>query len=229
MLEKLTILGYSDEKLTQNVGQYVVQINPEKYAQQYSTQMACKPTLNTGGVTNKFVVQKPQDLSLEFYIDATGVVDAARANGPGGTGRNANTIVQDEIDKFKKVVYSYNGSIHSPNYLRVLWGKLIFDCRLDSMDIEYLLFTPAGVPLRAKLNTKFTQYNSPQKLELSARKNSPDLTHCRTVVAGDTLPLLCFQIYQESKYYVEVARINGLDDFRNLEPGRQILFPPLGD
>jgi hypothetical protein len=49
------------------------------------------------------------------------------------------------------------------------------------------------------------------------------------VVAGDTLPLLCFQIYQESKYYVEVARVNGLDDFRNLEPGRQILFPPLGD
>jgi hypothetical protein len=49
------------------------------------------------------------------------------------------------------------------------------------------------------------------------------------VVAGDTLPLLCFQIYQESKYYVEVARINRLDDFRNLEPGRQILFPPLGD
>jgi|SRR5215472_1385632 len=229
MLEKLTILGYSDEKLTQNVGQYVVQINPEKYAQQYSTQMACKPTLNTGGVTNKFVVQKPQDLSLEFYIDATGVVDAARANGPGGTGRNAFTIVQDEIDKLKKVVYSYNGSIHSPNYLRVLWGKLIFDCRLDSMDIEYLLFTPAGVPLRAKLNTKFTQYNSPQKLELTARKSSPDLTHCRTVVAGDTLPLLCFQIYQESKYYVEIARVNGLDDFRNLEPGRQILFPPLGD
>jgi nucleoid-associated protein YgaU len=223
MLEKLTIAGYSDENLTQSSGQYVVQINPEKYAQQYTTQMACKPTLNTAGVTNKFVVQKPQDLALEFYIDATGVVDAAN----GSTG--AATVVQDELDKFQKVVYSYNGTIHSPNYLRVLWGKLIFDCRLDSMDIEYLLFTPAGVPLRAKLNTKFVQFISPQKLQLSARKSSPDLTHSRTVVAGDTLPLLCFQIYQDSKYYVEVARINGLDDFRNLEPGRQIFFPPLGD
>jgi nucleoid-associated protein YgaU len=222
MLEKLTIIGYSDDQLTANVGQYVVQINPEKYAQQYSTKMACKPTLNTGGVTNKFVVQEPQDLALEFYIDATGVVDAAN-------GSSSATVVQDELDKFMKVVYSYNGTIHSPNYLRVLWGKLTFDCRLDSMDIEYLLFTPAGVPLRAKLNTKFTQYNSPQNLELTARKSSPDLTHSRTVVAGDTLPLLCFQIYKECKYYVEVARINGLNDFRNLEPGRQIFFPPLGD
>jgi nucleoid-associated protein YgaU len=221
-LEKLTILGFSDEKLTQNTGEYVVQINPEKYSQQYSTQMNSKPTLNTGGVTNKFVVQKPQDLSLEFYIDATGVVDAS-------IGPRKTTIVQDEIEKFKKVVYAYNGSIHSPNYLRVLWGKLSFDCRLESIDIEYLLFTPSGVPLRAKVNTKFTQYLSPEKLQLKARKSSPDLTHSRTVVAGDTLPLLCFQIYQDSKYYVEIARVNGLNDFRNLQPGQQIFFPPLGD
>ena len=222
MLEKLTIIGYSDDQLTQQVGQYVVQINPEKYARQYSTKMSCKPTLNTGGVTNKFVVQEPQDLSLEFYIDASGVVDAAN-------GSATPTVVKDEIGKLMDVVYCYNGDIHSPNYLKVLWGNLCFKCRLDSMDIEYLLFTPSGVPLRAKLNTKFTQYNSPQKLELTARKSSPDLTHTRTVVAGDTLPLLCFQIYQESKYYVEVARINSLNDFRNLEPGRQIFFPPLGD
>jgi nucleoid-associated protein YgaU len=222
MLEKLKIIGYSDDQMTQNVGEYAVQINPEKYTQQYATKMSCKPTLNTGGVTNKFVVQEPQDLSLEFYIDATGVVDAANASA-------APTVVKDEICKFMDVVYRYNGNIHSPNYLIVLWGKLSFKCRLESMDIEYLLFSPAGVPLRAKLNTKFVQYNSPQDLELTARKCSPDLTHSRTVVAGDTLPHLCFQIYQDSKYYVEVARVNGLNDFRNLEPGRQIFFPPLGD
>src|SRR5262249_18730740 len=185
MLEKLTIIGYSDDQLTQTVGQYVVQINPEKYGRQYSTKMSCKPTLNTGGVTNKFVVQEPQDLSLEFYIDATGVVDAANAS-------STPTVVKDEIGKIMDVVYCYNRNIHSPNYLKVLWGHLCFKCRLDSMDIEYLLFTPAGVPLRAKLNTKFVQYNSPQELELTARKCSPDLTHSRTVVAGDTLPHLCF-------------------------------------
>ncbi|HET9184006.1 MAG TPA: LysM peptidoglycan-binding domain-containing protein [Candidatus Angelobacter sp.] len=216
MLEKLTIVGYSDEKLTSKVGQFKVQINPETYKQQYSTQMTCSPTVNTAAVTNKFVVQNPQDLSLEFYLDATGVV-------PG------MTDVAGEIERFQSVVYSYNGNIHSQNYLRILWGKLIFDCRLESMDIEYLLFTPAGVPLRAKLNTTFSQYSSPEKAELAARKNSPDLTHRRTVVAGDTLPLLCFHIYKNSKYYVEIARINGLNHFRNLEPGRQIFFPPLGD
>jgi nucleoid-associated protein YgaU len=97
------------------------------------------------------------------------------------------------------------------------------------MDIEYLLFTPKGVPLRCKLTTQFTQYLSAEKLQLKARKSSSDMTHRRTVVAGDTLPLLCFKIYQDSKYYIDVARANRLDSFKNLEPGRQIFFPPLGD
>ncbi len=222
MLEKLKILAYSDENLTQKVGQYTLQINPEKYGQQYSTKFAENETLNTGGVTNKFVVQKPQDLSLEFYLDATGVV-------PQTKGGASVTSVMDELTKLKAVVYSYNGNIHSPNYLRVLWGTLTFDCRLISMDIEYLLFTPRGVPLRAKIAPKFTQYISAQKLELEAKKKSPDLTHYRTVVSGDTLPLMCYRIYQDSTYYIAVAKINGLDNFRHLEPGRQIFFPPLGD
>jgi nucleoid-associated protein YgaU len=55
------------------------------------------------------------------------------------------------------------------------------------------------------------------------------MTHRRTVVAGDTLPLMCFQIYQDSTRYLDVARHNKLNDFRNLEPGQQIFFPPLGD
>ncbi len=222
MLEILKILAYSDDNLTQKVGQYTLQINPEKYSQQYTTKFAENETLNTGGVTNKFVVQKPQDLSLEFYLDATGVV-------PQTKGGASVTSVMDEINKLKAVVYSYNGNIHSPNYLRVLWGTLTFDCRLLSMDIEYLLFTPRGVPLRAKLSPKFTQYLSPEKLELKAKKKSPDLTHYRTVVSGDTLPLMCYRIYQDSTHYIAVAKMNGLDNFRQLEPGRQIFFPPLGD
>lgn len=222
MLEKLQILAYTDENLTQSAGQYSVQINPEKYSQQFAIQYVSSESLTTGGVTTKFVTQKPQDLDLEFYLDATGAV-------PQTSGGTPVTSVSDEIDKIKGVVYSYNGTIHSPNYLRILWGKLKFDCRMESMGIEYTLFSPCGVPLRARLSPKFKQYLSSQKLALEAKNSSPDLTHYRTVAAGDTLPVMCHRIYQDSKYYVDVARVNGLTSFRDLEPGRQILFPPLGD
>jgi nucleoid-associated protein YgaU len=85
------------------------------------------------------------------------------------------------------------------------------------------------VPLRAKLSPKFKQYLSSQKLALESKNSSPDLTHYRTVAAGDSLPLMCHRIYRDSKYYVDVARVNRLVDFRNLEPGQRIFFPPLGD
>lgn len=222
MLEKLQILAYTDENLTQKAGQYSLQINPEKYGQQFSTEFTSSESLTTGGVTTKFVTQQPQDLDLEFYLDATGAVPQTKGGTP-------VTSVSDEIVKFKGVVYSYNGNIHSPNYLRVLWGKLTFDCRMTSMGIEYLLFSPSGVPLRARLSPKFKQYISSQKLALESKNSSPDLTHHRFVAAGDTLPLMCYRIYQDSKYYVEVAKFNGINSFRDLEPGRPIFFPPLGD
>ncbi|MGR9053652.1 MAG: LysM peptidoglycan-binding domain-containing protein, partial [Gammaproteobacteria bacterium] len=57
--------------------------------------------------------------------------------------------------------------------------------------------------------------------------SSPDLTHARMVLAGDTLPLMTERIYGTSKYYLRIAQINGLDDFRNLKPGSMLVFPPL--
>lgn len=222
MLKKLTILAYSDENLKKKIGQYTVQINPEKYGQSFSTEFVKKKTLNSSGTTTKYTGQSPQTLSLELYLDGTGAVR-----------KNANDTevisVPEEIKKLKDLAYKYNGNIHSPNYLQILWGTLSFDCRMTSMEVEYLLFNPSGVPLRAKLSPKFEEYVSQEKLALQARSNSPDLTHYRTVQAGDTLPQMCHRIYEDSKYYVEIARVNGLLDFRNLEPGRQIFFPPLGD
>ena len=222
MLEKLQIKAYSDKNLTDEVKKYSVQINPEKYGQKFTTDFTSNTTMTTAGVTTKFVTHRPQDLELEFYLDATGVVQ------PTG---NANkvTSVTDEIEKFKSVVYSYNGEIHSPNYLRVLWGTLNFECRMTSLGIDYELFSPAGVPLRAKVTPKFQEYLSPQKVALESKNSSPDLTHYRIVSDGDTLPLMCNRIYRDSKYYLDVARVNGLTAFRDLEPGTRIFFPPLGD
>jgi nucleoid-associated protein YgaU len=53
------------------------------------------------------------------------------------------------------------------------------------------------------------------------------LTHSRIVKSGDTLPLLSKEIYGNSAYYLQLAQANNLDDFRNLQPGQEIFFPPL--
>jgi nucleoid-associated protein YgaU len=47
------------------------------------------------------------------------------------------------------------------------------------------------------------------------------------VKSGDTLPLLAKEIYGSSRYYLRLAQVNHIDDFRNLQPGQEIIFPPL--
>jgi nucleoid-associated protein YgaU len=67
-------------------------------------------------------------------------------------------------------------------------------------------------------------------MELAAAKanvQSPDLTHVRVVEEGDTLPLMAKRIYGDSKYYLEVARVNRITSFRKLKTGQRIFFPPI--
>ena len=109
----------------------------------------------------------------------------------------------------------------------VLWGSQIFVGRLTSMKVDATLFKASGEPLRAKLDLEFKSYVSSEEEALRANRSSPDMSHLVEVRAGDTLPLLCYRIYRDSSYYLEVARYNNLTDFRDLEPGRKLHFPPL--
>jgi hypothetical protein len=120
-----------------------------------------------------------------------------------------------------------NGDIHQPNFLTLSWGDYAFSCRLTSLDITYKLFDEAGDPIRAELAARFVKDKSAKTILLEARKSSPDLTHVRVVKSGDTLPLLCKEVYGSSAHYLRVAADNGLDDFRRLVSGQTIFFAPL--
>jgi nucleoid-associated protein YgaU len=109
----------------------------------------------------------------------------------------------------------------------LVWGSWIFNGRLQSLAVQYTLFKPNGDPLRAKLTLTFTSSITEKEAELRADTQSPDLSHRVLVRDGDTLPLLCERIYGDPGYYIEVARFNGLVDFRRLEPGTRLHFPPL--
>jgi nucleoid-associated protein YgaU len=98
---------------------------------------------------------------------------------------------------------------------------------MEALKVNYTLFKPSGEPLRAKMDLTFTAYKSTEEVFREASLESPDLTHLVEVKAGDTLPMLCYQIYKDSSYYLAVARLNQLNNFRQLQPGQLLRFPPL--
>ena len=189
-------------------------MNPNELTIAYEVEYDSAQGAGTTGSRMNFKKMKPGDMSLTFFIDGTG------ANG-------TKADVQEKIQQFQTVT-GYNGNIHRPNYLKVVWGTLqVKRCVLKTASIAYKLFKPDGVPLRAVITAAFADSSDDQTRVAIAQDSSPDLTHVRLVKAGDTLPTLCFGIYGDPSYYLEVAQANGIDVFRNLRPGTRIVFPPL--
>lgn len=215
-LQYLTIVGYKDNALSTKIGAYRALINPDKYTQSIEVHYNEDQGLGTPNASLKYKKTTPPGLNFELLFDATGVLSTGRTD-----------LIAD-INDFKKVACSFNGDIHSPNYLKLIWGKgLTFQCRLTSLSLNYTLFRSDGSPLRARASVSFKEYQSPQQIADNAQIESPDMTHERIIKAGDTLPALTYSIYGDSSHYLKVAAYNKLDNFRYLVPGTKVFFPPL--
>lgn len=213
-LERLLIRAYSDPGFDTLIGSFESYVNPAEIVLSYELEYNSAQGAGTTGSRMEFNKAKPGDLTLSFFLD--------------GTGANGRPIdVQAKIAEFQTVT-GYNGDIHQPNYLKVVWGTLaVKRCVLKSATITYKMFRPNGVPLRATINAVFTDAVSDQQRVAMAQDSSPDLTHVRTLGAGDSLPLLCQQIYGDPHLYLKVARANGLTSLRELPVGTRLRFPPL--
>lgn len=228
-LQKLTIRAYrrSERNRSTHIDDFEAMFNPASYSQKYEIQYGAHQSLGSGGSQQKFTGIKPVTLNLKLILDDTGVHDI------GLSLLSKLDSVTQRVNKFLSLVYHLDGDIHESRYLSVQWGDLAywgdykFDCRLSSVNIAYTSFNKDGTALRAELDVTLVSDQDVAKLRRKENKNSPDLTHSRVVKTGDTLPLLCKEIYGKSSYYLVVAKANNLDNFRSLTPGQTLIFPPL--
>jgi len=215
-LAKLTIKAFKEPTYDTQKDQFEVMFNPQEYSLKYEIESDAAQGIGTSDSEPTFKKIKPQNFSLDFTIDGTGA-----------TGSKVD--VEKKVSKFLDVTYIYKGAEHRPWYLKIHWGSLNFKCILKSTSVKYTLFNNDGKPIRAKINASFQGFTEDQLRVAKEDSNSPDLTHMRTVNEGDTLPLMCYRIYGDSRYYLHVAKANNLVNFRNLKTGQKIFFPPITD
>lgn len=217
-LELMKITGYTDENFQKsfNSSPYTVMINPDSLKWSRSIEYNEKQAPDSSSASQKYKSTPSESLSFDIVIDCVGVVDSKRVD------------LNAEITQLENIVYTYNGSIHRPNFVKVQWGKgIIFKGVLKSFETSYSLFRPDGSPLRAKVSLSFSEYISPDQVAKTDQDKSPDVTHLVPVIEGDTLPGLCQSVWDDSSYYVQVARYNCLNKFRNLKGVDDLLFPPI--
>ncbi|MAT90371.1 MAG: hypothetical protein CMC35_06720 [Flavobacteriaceae bacterium] len=220
-LKKLKVTAYKDDRYSEKVGDgdFDTLLNPETYKFTYKVEYTEAQGQGTSATQPKYVRTPPEDLELDFLFDRTGVLK--------GKSNTSGDGIIDDLETFKRIVFDYSGDEHKPNYLMIGWGTLLFKGTLTEMNIEFKLFGSDGTPLRAVAKTKFKGSVEDNLRVARENNNSPDLTHIRVVKDGDTLPLMTYRIYGDSKYYLQVAQVNNLQNFRKLKAGQKIMFPPI--
>ena len=227
-LAKVKIKGYEDIEHNGSPKIFEAFVNPDEFTVNYSTNIDHTSAPGQTGTAGNFISSAPMELSLKFFIDGT------NAAGPLKNADSATATVAEKIVEFYEAC-GYNPNRHRPRYVEIFWGELhllrfnpeIFHGCLKSVSINYKLFNQNGTPLRAIIQATYVEAIAAQKRDSAAKASSPDLTHIRTVQEGDTLPAMTQKIYGDFRYYLEVARVNGLQDFRNLKEGTSLFFPPL--
>jgi hypothetical protein len=243
-LEKLTIIAYleSDFK-TKHRKPFVVMMNPEEWIEESSVAYTKPaPAGSTGTVPHFERIQAPK-ISLKLLFDGTGVLNTQNgvvsklavsklAEDKITIDENLSSTlgtVSEQITEFKKITGVFVGETHETPFLRLFWGENKFSGRISTLKFTYTLFSSDGKPLRAIVDAEFIYAIDAELDKAINNLSSPDLTHVRTVREGDTLPLMCARIYKNPKLYLEIARVNGLSNYRNLKVGSKLFFPPINN
>lgn len=200
---------------------FTTPVNPESFTKNYKVELDTRRGHGQPSTNPKYKSSVPQELRIDFILDGTGTIE-------GYTDEYKKMDVHSQLKKLLECVYDINKEIHRPRFLIVQWGSEInFNCVLSSLDLNHTLFNPDGSPLRVKISASFIHYVSPAEQAQGKEMKSADLTHYRKVKEGDRLDLMTYNIYNDSKYFLQIANVNGLTRLRSLKTGSQLYFPPL--
>jgi hypothetical protein len=248
IIDKMRIEVFPSKEYTEPPTKTIfVQLNPEKYTMKHTVAFCEDQAMGTSGTDLSFNKIDGEEVSFDFVFDSSGIVPPGKIKDGKGEptfldtlGDIATTLkpaivnpfgevetVEKDVEEFRKLLMGYDGETHQTAYLRLLWGGYSLSCRLKSMDIEYMLFRKDGRPIRAKVKCTFKGTVSYKLMVAQENKNSPDLTHERTIKMNDNLSLLSESIYENNSFYIDVAKNNKLLSFRKINLGQKIKFPPI--
>ena len=220
---KLTILQFdSPTGSPQPTKQFELDLNPSTFNITNTLTYKTEHARGNDGGDPVFDGIPPVNFNITFTIDGTG----ATRYDPKLSVSEQKEYVRTQIINLRDTAI-IKGDIHRPFYLAVVWGKIYIECVLTSLNITFTLFDADGSPLRAKVTCGFLQRKPNGEAARDTSFESADLTKLKSVIEGDTLPLIAKKNYESSSFYLQLAKANKLKNFRKLKPGMKLVLPPM--
>lgn len=196
-----------------------VQFNPTEYTLTKGAQLAEVPIPGLDQPIIQFVRGHTETMSLELFFDAT----------EGGTGAQASSVTALTDDFYELI--KIDPESHAPPVLLFRWGSEFpgmrdaFKCVVASVRQQFTLFSPLGIPLRAKLTVELHEYKSLAEQIMELNLQSADQTKAHVVLEGETLPSVSYQEYGDSTVWRQIAIANSIDNPLALSPGTILTVP----
>ena len=185
--------------------------NPTEYQVQKSNTFAeiGIPGLETPPI--QFIRGAAETLTVELLVDTSDTLEHVGE-------RYANRL---------RDLMNINSELHAPPILSLVWDRQVFRGVLESLGITYVLFSPEGVPLRARVNLTLKEYR-PVEVQVRDRPTaSPDFDKIHVVRRGDTLSRIAAAVYRDPALWRTIADANEIRDPRTLKPGDTLTVPRL--
>ena len=188
-----------------------LRFNPTEYQVQKSNNFAEIGIPGLESPPIQFVRGESEKLTAELLADTSDTLEDVRAK---------------YVDKLRGLM-RINRELHAPPIVRLTWDTEVFKGVLDSLTVTYVLFSPDGVPLRARLSVSLKEYRPVEVQVRETPKNSPDVEKSWVVRRGDTLSGISAAVYNDPSVWREIARANRIQDPRRLRPGDALTIPRL--
>lgn len=234
-LKKMEMVGFLNSDYTGDKKEFKVQINPSSLSWKKEINYQTDERVGGANAETKYVGHKEETLSFKITLDGTGALFSPGSekpqqdnnSGQGDSSKQNKDTVQKRIRELEETLYNLVPDSHEPRYVTITWGEISFSGRTKSIDYEYTLFSPDGIPLRCTVSLSFSSHLDPTASAKKSNVQSPDLTRVITLRAGESIAGWCNEIYNDPSYCHDVARCNGLSSFRDVKPGVSLIFPPL--
>mgnify|MGYP003503470646 FL=1 len=158
-----------EEKDAISHAEYSAMINPASITRTLNVVNNKKGSRGSAHSDGQWMGLESETLNFDLIFDGTGLVDPSR------------TDIDQEIDKFLKVVYICPETNNEASFVEIVYGKLNVLCKLQSMSINYQLFDREGHPVRAKLSCSFITVQKPKikKDKKSSPKAKSPVCECK--------------------------------------------------
>lgn len=197
--------------------EFTASINPESISHSRTINVNQENNANAYFDVYQFKGYGKETVSLQLILDGTGYATTTKIT------------VRDQLDSLLKAVYDFVGSSHRSHFVQIAYGDTLSNkwwvC--ESLDVNYTLFDSTGSPLIAEVDLSFVIHRNKKNQSAAEPAFSPDMTHIFTFKDGDSLPAMCKNIYDSVDYYMQIAEINQLSNFREIPTGTKLFFPPL--